>query len=129
MKVYKNFTFDAAHRILGHFGKCKNLHGHTYSVTVSLKGKPKEDGILVDFYYFKPFEAFVNNFLDHATLVAEDDTELLEAVKKLNSNYLVLKHSSCEYIAEYLYNKAQEYFEYVFSVEVKETPKTGAIYE
>jgi 6-pyruvoyltetrahydropterin/6-carboxytetrahydropterin synthase len=36
MKVTKSFTFDAAHRVLGHEGKCKYLHGHTYVAEIRM---------------------------------------------------------------------------------------------
>jgi 6-pyruvoyltetrahydropterin/6-carboxytetrahydropterin synthase len=32
--VVKSFSFDAAHQLPGHKGKCKNLHGHTYRLEV-----------------------------------------------------------------------------------------------
>ena len=38
MRVCKQFSFDASHQLVGHFGKCANLHGHTYKVEVSLAG-------------------------------------------------------------------------------------------
>ena len=38
MKVGKQFSFDASHQLVGHFGKCANLHGHTYKVEVVLTG-------------------------------------------------------------------------------------------
>ena len=40
MLIYKQFTFDSAHQLPnvpeGH--KCKNLHGHTYHLTVYIEG-------------------------------------------------------------------------------------------
>lgn len=37
MILGKTFKFDAAHTLYDHKGKCKNLHGHTYRVTVEVK--------------------------------------------------------------------------------------------
>lgn len=36
MRLSAEFTFDAAHRILGHPGKCAYLHGHTYHLEVTV---------------------------------------------------------------------------------------------
>ncbi|MBP6085949.1 6-carboxytetrahydropterin synthase [Patescibacteria group bacterium] len=37
MKISKSFSFDAAHRLTTHNGKCRNLHGHRYSVIVTIE--------------------------------------------------------------------------------------------
>ena len=47
--IAKEFTFDSAHVLPWHKGKCKNLHGHTYKIVVSLKGNLNKNGIVVDF--------------------------------------------------------------------------------
>jgi 6-pyruvoyltetrahydropterin/6-carboxytetrahydropterin synthase len=47
--VTKSFTFEAAHQLPWHPGKCKNLHGHTYRLEVSVRGPLTEDGIVMDF--------------------------------------------------------------------------------
>lgn len=37
-------TFAAAHRLPDHEGKCRNLHGHTYTLEVSVTGVPEREG-------------------------------------------------------------------------------------
>lgn len=49
VSVTKSFTFDAAHQLPWHQGKCQRLHGHTYSLDVTVAGVLNEDGIVVDF--------------------------------------------------------------------------------
>jgi 6-pyruvoyltetrahydropterin/6-carboxytetrahydropterin synthase len=51
--VTKIFTFDSAHRLDDYVGKCANLHGHTYKLEVSLRGKTDDRGIVVDFTEIK----------------------------------------------------------------------------
>jgi 6-pyruvoyltetrahydropterin/6-carboxytetrahydropterin synthase len=48
-RVTRTFTFDAAHQLPWHPGKCKNLHGHTYRLEVSLEGPVDNQGIVCDF--------------------------------------------------------------------------------
>ena len=36
LTVTKSIKFDAAHVLTNHQGLCKNLHGHTYRVEVSV---------------------------------------------------------------------------------------------
>ncbi|ARU63889.1 6-carboxytetrahydropterin synthase QueD [Tumebacillus avium] len=49
MSVTKIFTFDSAHRLDDYIGKCANLHGHTYKLEVTIKGRTDHRGIVVDF--------------------------------------------------------------------------------
>jgi len=49
MIITKTFTFDSSHSLSWHKGKCKNLHGHTYKLEVSIKGELNENGIVMDF--------------------------------------------------------------------------------
>lgn len=73
MKVGKTFSFDASHQLVGHFGKCANLHGHTYKVDVVLTGPTVEEGsskgMVVDFYHVKQLAGELIDRLDHATLL------------------------------------------------------------
>lgn len=51
-RIYKEFTIDCAHVVIGHKGKCGREHGHTYKFEVSIVGNENslnEIGILVDF--------------------------------------------------------------------------------
>ena len=55
IRVTKEFGFEMAHALLGYDGPCKNIHGHSYWLAVTLKGKPINDisnpklGMVVDF--------------------------------------------------------------------------------
>lgn len=49
VSVTKIFTFDSAHRLDDYVGKCANLHGHTYKLEVTIKGRTDLRGIVVDF--------------------------------------------------------------------------------
>ena len=55
MKITREFTFDSAHILPNHSGKCKRLHGHTYRMVVSveavgsLEAGASGEGMLMDF--------------------------------------------------------------------------------
>jgi 6-pyruvoyltetrahydropterin/6-carboxytetrahydropterin synthase len=42
--ITKRFTFESAHTIPTHPGKCKNLHGHSYILEVTVTGSIQESG-------------------------------------------------------------------------------------
>jgi len=68
--VVKEFTFDAAHYLPNHPGKCKNIHGHTYRLQVGYKGDINPDtGMVIDFSDIKELvkEEIVDK-LDHQFL-------------------------------------------------------------
>ena len=75
MNLSVEFGFDAAHRILGHAGKCAWLHGHTYRLRVTVEAERLDRlGMVMD---FDDLKALVEKHLlgrwDHATLLAADD--------------------------------------------------------
>jgi 6-pyruvoyltetrahydropterin/6-carboxytetrahydropterin synthase len=79
VRVTKIFTIDMAHALFGYDGPCKNIHGHTYYLLVTLLGKPNSDisqstqGMVLDFGYLKQLvnESIVNHF-DHALVINEN---------------------------------------------------------
>jgi len=75
MKLSVEFSFDAAHRIMGHGGKCAWLHGHTYRLGVTVQAETLNRlGMVMDFDDLKALvEKRVLSRWDHATLLREDD--------------------------------------------------------
>jgi|SRR5690606_10120908 len=73
--ICKEFTFDAAHQLPNHAGKCRHLHGHTYKVRVYLRGKVKpingasDEGMVEDFAVVKEvFKRKIESICDHKFL-------------------------------------------------------------
>lgn len=73
-RLCKTFTFDAAHQLPNHDGKCRRPHGHTYRVDVLAYGKVKpqrgasDDGMVVDFDTIKRAWKSIEGLLDHQDL-------------------------------------------------------------
>lgn len=42
ISITKIFRFEAAHRLVGHDGKCQNMHGHSYKLEVTVQGCERE---------------------------------------------------------------------------------------
>ncbi len=48
-RVTRSFSFEAAHQLPWHPGKCRRLHGHNYRLEVTVEGPVDENGVVVDF--------------------------------------------------------------------------------
>lgn len=69
MRITKIFSFDSAHCLENHPGKCRNMHGHTYKVEIAVDGKvSKETGMVIDFGDLKAVVQPLIDKLDHKVL-------------------------------------------------------------
>jgi 6-pyruvoyltetrahydropterin/6-carboxytetrahydropterin synthase len=74
-EVTKRWNFDAAHHLPHHSGKCRNVHGHTYAVEVSVRGSVQpargrsDDGMVLDFGALSDvWKSALEPLLDHRNL-------------------------------------------------------------
>ena len=67
LTITKKFTFDSAHFLPNYVGKCKQMHGHTYILEVSIEGKINPDtGMVIDFHQIQyVVQSKVISVLDH----------------------------------------------------------------
>ncbi|NGY36430.1 6-carboxytetrahydropterin synthase [Flavobacterium sp. XN-5] len=78
IRITKKFSFETGHALYGYDGKCKNVHGHSYKLSVTVIGSPIENrndvkfGMVIDFTDLKKIvkEEIVDQF-DHATVFNE----------------------------------------------------------
>ena len=89
IRITKQFNFETGHALYGYDGKCKNVHGHSYKLSVTVIGQPIADntqvkyGMVIDFSDLKKIvkEEIVDVF-DHAT-VFNQNTPHVELAKEL----------------------------------------------
>lgn len=89
IRITKQFSFETGHALYGYDGKCRNVHGHSYKLAVTVIGNPITDtnnvkfGMVIDFTDLKKIvkEEIVNVF-DHAT-VFNKNTPHVELAKEL----------------------------------------------
>jgi 6-pyruvoyltetrahydropterin/6-carboxytetrahydropterin synthase len=90
VRITKEFTFETGHALYGYDGKCRNVHGHSYKLAVTVIGTPIDDmnnvkhGMVIDFTDLKKIvkEEIVDPF-DHAT-VFNKNTPHVELAKELS---------------------------------------------
>ncbi len=91
IRITKQFNFETGHALYGYDGKCKNVHGHSYKLSVTVIGKPITDnskvkyGMVIDFSDLKKIvkEEVVDVF-DHAT-VFNKNTPHIELANELKA--------------------------------------------
>ncbi|HDZ05405.1 hypothetical protein LCGC14_0070520 [marine sediment metagenome] len=89
IRITKQFNFETGHALYGYDGKCRNVHGHSYKLSVTVIGRPITDtshvklGMVIDFSDLKKIvkEDIVDIF-DHAT-VFNKNTPHVELAKEL----------------------------------------------
>lgn len=76
IRVTKSFNFETAHALFGYDGKCKNIHGHSYKLYVTIKGTPIQEvddpkfGMVIDFGDIKKIvKSVIIDPFDHAILL------------------------------------------------------------
>ena len=91
IRITKSFTFETGHALYGYDGKCRNVHGHSYKLAVTVIGTPISDstnvkyGMVIDFSDLKKIvkDEIVDVF-DHAT-VFNKNTPHVELANELST--------------------------------------------
>jgi len=80
IRVTKQFRFETAHALKGYDGVCKNVHGHSYELSVTIIGSPTIDtqsskfGMVMDFSDLKKMiNKYIIDPFDHALILYSED--------------------------------------------------------
>ena len=89
IRITKQFSFETGHALYGYDGKCKNVHGHSYKLSVTVIGTPITDkgnvkyGMVIDFGDLKKIvRREIVDVFDHAT-VFNKNTPHIELANEL----------------------------------------------
>ncbi|HRG51617.1 MAG TPA: 6-carboxytetrahydropterin synthase [Bacteroidia bacterium] len=103
IRVTKEFRFEMAHALLGYDGPCKNIHGHSYQLAVTLKGKPinneldSKNGMVVDFADIKKLvTAQIIQPFDHALVLNKETSVQLKSELQEHKLLMVAFQPTCE---------------------------------
>jgi 6-pyruvoyltetrahydropterin/6-carboxytetrahydropterin synthase len=90
VRITKEFTFETGHALYGYDGKCRNVHGHSYKLAVTVIGTPIDElghvkhGMVIDFGDLKKIiKEDIVEPCDHAT-VFNKNTPHVELAKELS---------------------------------------------
>lgn len=105
--VTRSFRFEAAHKLPWHPGKCRDLHGHGYTLEVTVEGPVGESGIVMDFADLGTVvrreiieeldHAYLNDLMENPTaeLIAHDIFKRLEAASLPVSRIRLWETADC----------------------------------
>lgn len=117
--IYKEFRFEAAHRLPHYEGKCRRLHGHSWLGRVYVKSnhlqeQGSQQGMVMDFGEISQYlQPLLDNFLDHHYL---NETTGLE-------------NPTSEELSRWIYEKlAKAGLSGLHAVEIRETCTSGCTY-
>lgn len=101
IRITKQFSFETGHALYGYDGKCKNVHGHSYKLSVTVIGKPITDntnvkyGMVIDFSDLKKIvKSEIVDVFDHATVFNKNTphVELAKELEKRGHNILLVDY-------------------------------------
>lgn len=101
IRITKLFSFETGHALYGYDGKCKNVHGHSYKLSVTVIGRPISDtthikqGMVIDFGDLKKIvKAEIVDVFDHATVFNKNTphVELAKELKDRGHNVLLVDY-------------------------------------
>jgi 6-pyruvoyltetrahydropterin/6-carboxytetrahydropterin synthase len=105
IRVTKEFSFEMAHALWNYDGPCRNVHGHSYRLFVTLYGKPLEEkdnpknGMVIDFSDLKKIVKHeIVDLFDHSVVVSRTfDKEKTEMFQRLFGNTVIVDYQpTCE---------------------------------
>ncbi|MCE5345999.1 MAG: 6-carboxytetrahydropterin synthase [Bacteroidales bacterium] len=105
IRVTKEFTFEMAHALWNYDGPCRNVHGHSYKLYVTISGIPVEDpgnpkdGMVIDFTDLKSIvKKEIVGVFDHSVVVSRRfDKEKKEMFTKMFGNAVLVDYQpTCE---------------------------------
>ena len=133
--VTKTVKFDAAHVLTNHQGLCKNLHGHTYRVDVSVAQAADDDrDMVIDFKDLKGIanEVICDRF-DHAFIYNTEsagECEIAAVVEKNGMRTVAIPfRSTAENLAKLFFNDLKTRIPGLAAVKVWETADSCAEYK
>lgn len=94
MKISKEYRWEMGHRLPFHKGLCKNIHGHSYKMSVEITGSVNKNGMIIDFFDLNKIIKPIISKYDHAFLCWEGDKKVGEFLKRNKLKFVIVKYQS-----------------------------------
>lgn len=118
-EIEKIYNFEAGHVLIHHDGQCAHPHGHSYILTVHLRGQsivengPKSN-MLIDFHDISAVvKPMIHTYFDHKWLNDSLETE----------------SPTAEFIAQWIFEYLKPQLPYLYAISINETATSRATYK
>jgi 6-pyruvoyltetrahydropterin/6-carboxytetrahydropterin synthase len=105
IRITKQFNFETAHALWNYDGKCKNIHGHTYKMFVTIIGEPNQNelspkfGMVMDFGDLKRIiKENIIDIYDHTVILNRNaQTEKFKNIEQMFDRFIITDYQpTCE---------------------------------
>ena len=128
--ITKNLSFCYGHRLMNHPGRCKNLHGHSARVSITLSTNVlNEQGMVCDFSDINGYAGkWIDDNLDHNMLLHKDDP-ILATLQRAGERVMVVdEHPTAEFLAKMIFEYMEKGDFPIKEVSIWETESAYASY-
>jgi len=130
VEVRRTIHFCYGHRIKGHGGGCRHLHGHNAKIEVVCRGPLDDLGMVVDFQEIRRIvEGWIDGNWDHRMILQDGDPMIPILKEQGEPVYVIAEVPTAENLAAHLYRIASDGGLPVTSVRFWETPSSMAVYD
>jgi 6-pyruvoyltetrahydropterin/6-carboxytetrahydropterin synthase len=112
VRVRRRFEFEAAHELPKHPGKCRNLHGHSYGLVVTVE---------------RPVDAGSGMAIDFGELKRIVNSEVVEQLDHIHVND-VIENPTAENMARWIWTRLSGKLPGLIEIELHETRSCSVIY-
>ena len=117
LRVSRKFTFEMAHALWNYDGPCRNIHGHSYQLFVTLSGEASTDqespklGMVMDFTDLKKIvRKSVVEVFDHSVVISSKASrpEIQRVEQMFDKFYVVDYQPTCENLVTDMASRIQK---------------------
>lgn len=138
--ITKVFTLDFAHALDGYDGPCRNIHGHTYHLEITVLGRVclKEcstNGMVMDFKLLKNLvQTEITDVFDHSLVLNGTSQNHIQYAEALQSEFKKIVLLNCQPTCENLLlefkqrleSKIKAHGAVLYHIRLQETPTSSA---
>ncbi len=109
-KVIREIHFSYGHRLVGHQGKCRHVHGHNGRVQIEVASEKLDQlGMVIDFSEIsRTVGKWIDENLDHVLILWEKDP-LVPVLNERGEKILVVaENPTAEYLARRIFEEARK---------------------
>jgi len=130
-RITKSIEFCYGHRLVGHSGKCRFLHGHNGLLEVDVDAEELDAmGMVVDFGEVRDLvKGWVDEHIDHRMVLSRNDPVVPILLESGEPLYLMDENPTAESLARHIFEKVSELGMTLSEIRLWETPSNLATYK